>query len=351
MSKVKVLHLISTDVFSGAENVACQIINGFKDNDNYEMIYCSPLGKNEGPLKNININHLVLKKFNCFYIIKAIKSFNPDIIHAHDIKASVMASLFSPKTKVISHIHSNHENMRKLNLKTTMFNYFSKKMNKIIWVSDSALENYYFSKKENIIKKSIVLYNVINPEEIVKKSNEKLVNKSYDIIYVGRLVYAKNPIRLIELLALIKKQYPKLSVAIVGDGEYKNQMLEKIDELGLEKNVDMLGFQNNPAAYMKKSKLMVMTSIYEGTPMCILEAIAMKLPIVSTPTDGISKIVENGVNGFLSNDNEELANNIIELLNDEKKYKAIQKNTIKLNEKINDFSRYIKEIDSIYKEK
>lgn len=349
MKKVKVMHLVSTDIFSGAENVACQIINGFKNNDNYEMVYCSPLGSNEIPLKNRNINHLILKKFNYFYIKRAIKYFKPDVIHAHDIKASVIAALFSPKIKVVSHIHSNHENMRKLNLKTVIFNAFSKKMDKIIWVSDSALENYCFNKKNYLVNKSIVIYNVINPEEILKKSSEVSIKKSYDIIYVGRLTYSKNPIRLIELLSLIKSKYPDLSAAIVGDGEYKDAMLDKISELKLDENVDMLGFQNNPAAYMKKAKIMVMTSIYEGTPMCILEAIAMGLPIASTPTDGISKIVENGVNGFLSDSNEELANDIVEMLSDEEKYNLVKKNTIELNKKINDFSGYIKKIDEIYK--
>lgn len=350
MNKVRVLHLVSTAVFSGAENVACQIINGFANDKNYEMIYCSPLGSNEVPLKNRNINHLILKKFSYFYIRKAIKYFKPDIIHAHDIKASVIAALFTPKIKVVSHIHGNHENMRKLDLKTIMFNTFSKKIDKIIWVSDSALENYYFNKKDYLIAKSVVIYNVINPEEILKKSNEESIKKSYDIIYVGRLTYPKNPIRLIELLGLVKSKYHNLSAAIVGNGEYKEAMLDKISELKLDENVDMLGFQNNPAAYMKKSKIMVMTSIYEGTPMCILESIAMGVPIVSTPTDGISKIVENGVNGFLSDSNEELANYIVELLSDEKKYNLIKKSTIELNKKINDFYGYIKKIDKIYKE-
>ena len=347
---MKILHLVSTNVFSGAENVACQIINGFKENDHFQMTYCSTLGSNEIPLRNRNINHLVLKKFNYFYIKKAVKSFEPDIIHAHDIKASIIATLFFPKIKVVSHIHSNHENMRKLNLKTLAFNFFSKKMNKIIWVSDSAFENYYFNRKKALVDKSIVIYNVINPEEIRKKSLQELVEKSYDIIYVGRLSYPKNPIRLIELIGLVKEKYPKLKVAIVGDGEYKNEMLKKIKELELEKNIDMLGFQNNPAAYMRKSKLMIMTSIYEGTPMCVLEALALGLPIVSTPTDGISKIVTNGVNGFLSENNDDLAKIIIMLLSNKDKYNDIKKNASELNNRVNNFSGYIKVIHKIYKD-
>lgn len=347
---MKVLHLVSTDIFSGAENVACQIINGFKENDTFQMVYCSTLGNNEIPLKNRNINHLVLKKFNYFCIKKAVKSFNPDIIHAHDIKASIIATLFFPKIKVVSHIHSNHENMRKLNLKTFLFNLFSKKMNKIIWVSDSAFENYYFNRKKTLIEKSVVIYNVINPEEIKKKSLQELVEETYDIIYVGRLSYPKNPMRLIEVLELVKKKYPKLKVAVVGDGEYKNKMLKRIRESKLEKNIDILGFQNNPAAYMRKSKVMIMTSIYEGTPMCVLEALALGIPIVSTPTDGVSKIVENGVNGFLSENNDDLVKSIIMLLSDKDKYNTIKRNTSKLNKKVNNFSGYIKSIYKIYQE-
>ena len=70
---MKVMHLICTDVFSGAENVACQIINGFKDDSDYEMIYCSPKGSNVKNLEDRNIKHYAIKKFDYFSVKKAVE--------------------------------------------------------------------------------------------------------------------------------------------------------------------------------------------------------------------------------------------------------------------------------------
>lgn len=345
---MRVLHLISTDVFSGAENVACQIINGFQNDKNFQMIYCSPSGTNEISLAERKINYLKLGKFDYKSIKKAIKEFEPDIIHAHDIKASVMASLIcGKKIKIISHIHSNHENMRKVNIKTLIFNYFSKNFFKIIWVSQSAFDNYIFKNK--IKEKSIVLYNVINKEEVVNSIEKD--NKNYDtfdIIYLGRLTYAKNPERLIEIIRDIKTRGYNIRVVIVGIGELYENVEELIDKYKLNENVKLFGYVTNPYKILNSSKILVMTSRYEGTPMCALEAIALGKPIISTITDGLVDIIEDGKTGFLSNSNSEIAEKIIELLNNERKYKSMVDNVKIKNDEINNIEDYCERMREFY---
>ena len=296
---IKVMHLMSTSVFSGAENVACQIINGFKDNNMYEkMIYVSEIGTNEKILKDKNVLYYKLDKFNYKFIKKAVKELKPDIIHAHDIKSSIIASFFSKKCIVISHVHANHENMRKLCLKTILFNAIYPKLNKIIWVSQSALDNYYF--KNNVKKKSVVLYNAINNLELEKKVKEDLNKyKNYDLIYMGRLTYQKDPLRLVSIIKKITYNLNNISVAIVGTGEMYNEVKQYIEDNNLKENVDLYGFVNNPYKILNSSKIMIMTSRYEGTPMCALEALALGKPIISTPTDGMVDIIENDVNGYI----------------------------------------------------
>ena len=344
---MKVLHLISTSVFSGAENVACQIINGFRNKKNYNMVYCSEEGTNKTPLQDRNIPFLKLNKFSYKDIRKAVKDYNPDIIHAHDIRASILASLFYKNCIIISHIHCNHENMRKPNLKTILYLLVSSRFKKIIWVSDSAFDNYCF--KNSVKNKSVVLYNMIDPNEIVEKSNKEKIDNKYDIIYVGRLTYPKNPERIAEVINLVKKSIPNVKVGIVGTGDLKESLEEKIKSLNLEKNIELLGFKNNPAGYIKNSKLMIMTSRYEGTPMCVLEAIALGKPIVSTPTDGLVSIIKNDYNGFLYKSNDELANSIVKMINDKKYYKKICAGVIDSNRSINNFDGYIKKINKLYK--
>lgn len=343
----KIMHLISTDVFSGAENVACQIINGFSKDEKYKMIYVSKIGPNKKSLENRSITYYKLNNFNYKCIKKAIQDFKPDIIHAHDIKASIYASLFYNKAVIISHIHGNHENMRKFNIKTFLYNMFSKKFNKIIWVSKSCLDDYYYSNK--VQRKSIILYNVINPEELEQKAKLDKNNYSYDLIYLGRLSYPKNPIRLIEVIKEIVAKRPSTTVAIVGTGELEQDVKETIHKYGLEKNITLYGFQSNPYKILKSSKIMIMTSRYEGTPMCALEAFACGIPIISTPTDGLKELINDGKNGYIGETNKLLIEKTLYLLNNEKIYAQIANQVKKDNKEINDIHKYLNNVNMIYK--
>lgn len=343
----RVMHLMSTHAFSGAENVACQIISCFKDDKNYEMIYVSQIKENKKNLVERNIKYYKLKKFNYINVLKAIKEYNPDIIHAHDIRASIMASLFHKKAIIISHIHANHENMRKIGMKTIIFNLISKNIKHIIWVSKSALENYKF--KKNIINKSSVLYNAINSEEIIEKIKKD--NKEYpmyDLIYLGRLSYQKNPLRLIYIINEIYKKNKNIKVAIVGSGKLENEVIKCIKNYGLENNIDLYGFVSNPYKILSSSRCLIITSRYEGTPMCALEALALGKPIITTPTDGLIDIVKNNINGIISNDDNELVENIINIINSKEKLRIMSNNIDKDNRIINNIRDYKEKIKEIY---
>ena len=342
-----VLHLMSTHVFSGAENVACQIINAFKEDKSYRMIYVSEISDNKSNLDDRNIQYYKIKKFNYWNIRKAIKELKPDIIHAHDIKASVIAALFYKKTKIVSHVHANHENMRKKTIKTMLYNLSCKYFKNIIWVSNSALEDYIY--KENVLSKSIVLYNAIDANEIHENIVlDKKQYPEYDIIYLGRLTYQKNPLRLVRIIAKAKEEKNDIKVAIVGDGELKSEVINTIKKLHLENNITVYGFVQNPYKILNSSKIMIMTSRYEGTPMCVLEAMSLGKPIVSTPTDGISEIIENTVNGFTLESDEKLVKTILNLLDDKEKLEKIGINSSKSFEKMGNMQQYKEKINNIY---
>ena len=225
----------------------------------------------------------------------------------------------------------------------------SNRFSKIIWVSNSALKDYYYSNK--VQQKSIVLYNVIDSKEILNKAKQDKNTYSFDIIYLGRMTYPKNPLRLIDVVNEVIKQRPQTTVALVGTGELEEEVKDKIHEYNLEKNITIFGFQENPYKILISSKVMLMTSRYEGTPMCALEAIACRVPIISTPTDGLLELIQNGENGYIGKTNTELSNDILNLLNDSSKLKEMKKNVNGCNQKINNIKSYIKNIEKIYNER
>lgn len=337
--KKKVLHILSSNKYSGAENVACTIIT--RMNSQYDMYYCSPNGEIKDILREKEINYIPISKISYREINKIIKRIKPDIIHAHDNKATVYASLFSKKCKIISHIHGNNKIMNSLNLKTILFNIASKRISNFIWVSDSSLNDYYFKNK--VANRSIVLYNIIDEDNIKNKVKEYDVDKNYDLIYLGRLGYPKNPIRMIEIVKKVKELKTDISLAIVGDGEDKQELEKIVKEYKLSKNVEFYGFKKNPYPILNKSKILIMTSLYEGTPMCALEAQALGKTIIATPVDGLKKIVIQNYNGYLTDDNDTFSNKIIEFLK-----KDLKENVRKEFKKRNSIDDYVKEIDNLY---
>ncbi len=105
-----------------------------------------------------------------------------------------------------------------------------------------------------------------------------------------------------------------LKAAIVGTGELEDECRQLCRELGIQDNVQFLGFQSNPMKMVSCSKALVLTSRWEGTPMCALEAMALGTPVVSTPSDGMKDLLTDGVSGFLSQDDQVLAQDLLEMM-------------------------------------
>ena len=237
--------------------------------------------------------------------------------------------------------------MKKIGIKTLTFLLFSKKINKIIWVSKSSLDDYYFSKL--IKKKSQVLPNIIDESFIAKEAKKHEIKESFDLIFLGRLEYPKNPEKALEIIEELKKYNPQISLAIVGNGKDEEKIKKIALEKKLEKNVFFYGFLENPYPILKASKLLLMTSIYEGTPIASLEAQSLGKPIIATPVDGLKSIVLNDFNGFLSDNSKELCFKILEFLNCET-YKKLSQNSKKRFKEINNEINYYKTIEEIYTE-
>ena len=336
---MKVLHLLQSNRFSGAENVVCQIISMMKDYPNVEMAYCSQDGQIREALAERGIKFYPLTDgFTVSEVKRVLKEYKPDIIHAHDMRASFIAARSAGKTKIVSHIHNSDFEARKISPKSVAYLLGLPKFSSVIWVSNSCFKSYYFSKF--FAKKSKILYNVIDGEAVLKRAESDENNYSYDIAYVGRLANPKNPQRLVKIVSLLKNQKPDIKVALVGSGDLEDETKSLAEALGVSKNIEFLGFMSNPLGVLKSAKVMVMTSDREGLPMTALEAMALGVPIVSTPTDGLCDVVKAGVTGYLEWDEAKFADRVLELITDDNLQKAFSDLTLKEFEKINDTENY-----------
>ncbi|ACX76236.1 glycosyltransferase, group 1 family [Fibrobacter succinogenes subsp. succinogenes S85] len=341
---MKVLHVVNTNCFSGAENVVCQIIDVFRNDMN--MAYCGLEGPIRQALEKRNIKFFPIKKMSVSCLKKVIKEFKPDVVHSHDMRASFFTSLACGTIPLVCHIHNNAFDSRAISLKSVLFLLAALKAKHIFWVSDSSFAGYFFHQLFK--NKSSILLNVINVESLIKKKNEDSCEYDYDVVFVGRLTYQKNTERLIEVLHRLVEKCPNVKCGIVGGGELANDTSDLIREKLLDKNVFMLGFKANPLKILSDSKVMLMTSRWEGLPMCALEALALGVPVVSTPVDGLLSIINQGENGFLSDNNEELVAFLTQIVNDDSFREKMSRKCVELSGEYNDLCEYRRNLKSVY---
>lgn len=342
---MKILHLLQSSKFSGAENVACQIIQMFR-NSEYEMAYSSQDGSVRDALAERGIAYFPLKDFTTKSLKKVIQDYKPDIIHAHDMRACFLAARVCGTIPLISHIHNNNFDSRKISPKAIAYLFAAIKSKHIFWVSESSFKGYAFSRFFRT--KSTVLYNVIDLDALQSKADLGGDPYNFDVVFLGRLTTPKNPIRLLDVLKLVQENKPDIKIGIIGTGDMEEEVKAKAQEIGLKDNVVFTGFSKNPYKMLRNAKVMIMTSRWEGTPMCALESMGLGTPIVSTPVDGLIDIVKSGKNGYLEDSNEALANRISDILSSESLYNQLSMSAINDSRTINNLKDYRSKLEAIY---
>ena len=344
---MKVLHLLQSNRFSGAENVVCQIVDMMRNHPEYEMVYCSADGPIREALQERNVTFVPMKKLSIRELRRVLKQEKPDVIHAHDMGASFFAALVCGKTKLVSHIHNNAFDSRGVSPKAVAYLLAARKAVRIFWVSSSACKGYRFQRL--VKNKSVLLHNIIRVESLYQRLALDTNTYPYDAVFLGRLTYPKNPQRLMQVFAKVVAKKPDVKLAVIGQGDLETETKALATQLGLDSNISFLGFQSNPLKILHDAKVMVMTSRWEGLPMCVLESLAVGTPIVSTPTDGTQERVEEGKNGFLSDDDETLAERIVEILTDEALYDQLSTYAKEKSLETNNSTAYCQKLMEAYR--
>ena len=187
------------------------------------------------------------------------------------------------------------------------------------------------------------IYNFVDIDKIQELSKDRIEieKKGFVFVTVGRLDTGKNHALLIEAL---KRCGCDAELWIVGDGSLKELLELKVETLGLQSRVKLLGKQKNPYKYLAKADCFVFGSNHEGFPNVLLEALACALPVISTdcksgPREILSpksdlqqqtEVMELGAYGMLTpvNDADAMAQAMDLMINDEKvryNYKSIAK--------------------------
>jgi len=158
-----------------------------------------------------------------------------------------------------------------------------------------------------------------NPCSFQSKDCEERRTKT--VLAVGRLVAQKNFEELLRIWSLVKEKNPGWRLRIVGNGSLEHSLKTVAVELDISDSVDFVGFSDKIEEEMNQASIYVMTSLYEGFGLVLVEAQNSGLPCVSYDLPyGPSDIIHDAVDGFIveNKDKEAFAEKLDMLMNDEK---------------------------------
>ncbi len=135
----------------------------------------------------------------------------------------------------------------------------------------------------------------------------RISNKNIKLLTVGRFVEKKGIEYGIRAVASVLKKHPNIEYNIAGDGPLRSKMEHLIEELHVENNIKLLGWQTQPdiARLILKSSIMIVPSVtscegdQEGIPVVLMEALATGLPVIASSHSAIPELLQDGKSGFL----------------------------------------------------
>ena len=317
LEKKFIAFVLPTLEIGGAEKMTLNLIQGLL-NFGYKIDLI--LIDAKGPLlKNVpkGCNIINFKSKHVFFpflkIIKYLKKSNPTIListltHLNTITIiSILISRVKPKLIIMEQANltsATKNNNLKVKFVSILAHFLYKRDDFIIAVSEGVKQDL-LKKIQGIENKIRVIYNPVLNKDIFLMSYEPVYHKWFleknmpIILSVGRLSKEKNYSTLLQAFKLIKG-VNKCKLVIMGEGPERENLENLAKSLQINEDLWMPGFDINPYKYMSKSDIFVLTSIYEGLPSVLIEALALGLPLVSTDCEsGPREIIKNNINGLL----------------------------------------------------
>lgn len=313
---MKILFVVDTLDDGGAGRVVSRLSNEMIKNNDISILTL----KSKNVKYNINdkINHYHIDDFfKKKYKTKIASIKNVMLLDCSDIVLSFLSKINlycilackSLKKKII--VSERNDPRKKPNsfFKRIIRNLLYKKADGWVFQTENA-KNYFSSKIKN---NGVIILNPLENKIPYRENVDK--NK---IVCVGRLVKQKNYKMAIDSFKLVKEKMPGVKLYIYGDGPEKENISLYISQNMLNDSVILMGNVDNIYDKIKDSNLFIMTSLYEGLPNALMEALAIGIPCVSTneSNGGAKRLISNGENGYLVEigDTSDFSNKMIDAL-------------------------------------
>lgn len=342
----KILEIITLFSVGGATETVVSIASGLRNKSLYVDIITGPNINIEGDMyeeaNKLHLNvvtlptlkrdiHIFYDLITLFKLYKIIKKGNYDLVHTHSAKAGMLgrwaASLAGVKN-IVNTVHGwgfsssqNHLLKRLLILLERITAHIT---SKFICVTirdiEKGINNGIGNKDQyTVIRSGIDLNKYSNPGMTKQEIRQKLNLLANEIIIgtVTRFSVQKAPLdTILAFHEISKKGYTNIRLLMVGDGPLLSEAKILAKDLSLEDKIIFLGLRKDIPVLLKAMDIFILSSLWEGLPRVIPQAMAAGVPVIATKIDGNSEIVIDKISGILvePNNHAQIAESVIELI-------------------------------------
>ncbi len=320
---IKVLHFICSTGFYGAEKWILALAN----NSDRDLVTSELVVTREPENQDLKLT----KDFNALgltshevemsgrfdvrairSLVKLIKDHNIDVLHSHGYKSDILG-VIAAKIAGIKCITTPHGFEKTKDWKLELFisagcrtfKYFD-------YVVPLSRELYSDVQKYNVNEDKIVYirngvdlkdidYRLPLESPVARADNAKINSpESKTIGFIGQMIERKNVSHLLQVFDNLAAENTGLKLVLLGDGDSRQKFEEFADQLKSRDRISFLGFQDDPLSYLTSFDLFAMCSTLEGIPRCLMEAMAMGVPVAAYDIPGVNQLLEHEKTGLLA---------------------------------------------------
>ncbi len=324
MAKRKIAFIITQLQLGGAQKSVLYSVNNLPKDKFETYLLCGPGGffdedakkeiKNLFFISDLQRAINLKKDFLAFkQIRKTLKEIKPDIVHTNSSKAGLLGRIAcaSLGLKCVHTVHGfafNSEQKLPVRMMYVFLEAFCSLMTKkIIFVANSDMDlakKYKIAPKKKfaLIRAGVEVKTKKDFPSFDKDKKLKELNLSKEnkiVLSIANLKPQKNPLDMIKAAKIVCEKFPKTVFLFLGTGPLKDASEALIKEYHLENNFKLLGHRTDTTELLLISDVFALSSLWEGLPMALVEALNMKVPCVCYNVNGIKEVLKNNKNGFL----------------------------------------------------
>lgn len=309
MTPVRVIQLVWSFEIGGAENFVLNLVRKM-DRSRYEPSIC--VFAEDGPLRAqteaLGVPVFRIKPgsvpLTTLRLLRLLRAERPDLIHAHSIAPGFHAAAAGAlcRIPVLTTRHGRPQESAKRSLRRAISIRFTDRFVAVSEEVRSLLISMTKIPEEKIfsVVNGIDTERFTGPRNLALRAELGIPDNVFLFGTVGRLSRVKAQDKMIRALKAVIDQNGDAYLVIAGDGPWREKLERLITELGLENHAHLLGARHDVPAILRALDAFVLSSVDEGTPLSLLEAMSAGLPCVATEVGGIPEVIIHEQNGLLA---------------------------------------------------